>query len=331
MRPCDACGSRSVRPLLVNRLHSYQLDGQAAEWRYNLLACEDCGLAFVDPEPGWELIQTFYGDDYGPYDAQLGPPEKEAYSFKYRIARKRYRPAGKSGPGAVLDRATAEAVELGTGKRVSFSLGLPLQLPKDAHIFELGYGSGNWLLAMAELGYRNLYGYDIDANPNSEHRLRQAGVTVWHGEFLKETYPAGFLDCIRLEHAFEHLLDPIAVLKKCRSMLKPGGWLVMNFPARGSWSEVVSLEDHPTLDLPRHLYRHTPESTRLILIASGFSPVAIEPYPVAAHLTMVVNAWRERSGRRPIPLRVGDVMAPGYALFSRLTGRGEHITAWATA
>ena len=51
---------------------------------------------------------------------------------------------------------------------------MPVNLPRTARILDLGYGGGAWLLTMAGLGYRDLHGYDIDANSENAARLSRA-------------------------------------------------------------------------------------------------------------------------------------------------------------
>lgn len=316
--------------LLDNRTHHYRPAGVDKVWGYCLLRCSMCGLAFMDPTPDWDVMQTFYGDEYGPYNASVAAPEHEATSLKYRLARYRYSLYESRGWRAFAKAAVAGTAEVVSGRTITYSLGIPLQLGRGARIFELGYGSGNWLLAMARLGYHDLWGYDVDANPGNEERLRAAGVTTFNGVFLDMDLPEDAFDCIRLEHVFEHLLNPVQVLSHCRRMLRRGGYLVLNLPCGRSWSETISLEDHPSLELPRHLYRHTPTSARLMLEQAGYSVRGLRMYAVTNHLMRVVDAERRRHHRRPIPAQVFTVCAPAYALASRLSGRGEHMTIVAT-
>jgi SAM-dependent methyltransferase len=325
-RVCDACGSTRHELLIGELAHRYTMRGLDQLWEYRLLRCASCGLAFIDPTPEWEVMQTFYGDDYGSYLPSFAPPDEEAGSFKYRLARFRYSRHGPQRPFAVAKAALGTIAEVISGRTITYSVGVPLQLDRNARIFELGYGSGNWLLAMALLGYRNLWGYDVDANPTSEERLRSSGITTWRGIFLNLELPVGAFDCIRLEHVFEHLLSPVEVLAKCRRMLRPGGQLVLNLPCSGSWSEAISLEDHPSLELPRHLYRHTPTSARLMLERAGFEVKGLRVYAVTNHFERVINAERRRQGRRPLPSVLFRAFSPAYALASRFAGRGEHMT-----
>jgi len=139
---CEACGRQVLTIILDNLSHEYDLNGRHTVWAYRLMECAKCGLGFVDPKPEWEVIETFYDESYGCYL----PAEGEAKSLKYWIAKQRYAFDGSKKPVAFMSTALGMACELLTGKTVSFTLGIPLRLPKGAHIFELGYGSGSWLL-----------------------------------------------------------------------------------------------------------------------------------------------------------------------------------------
>ena len=227
----------------------------------------------------------------------------------------------------------ATGIEWVSGRTVTFSLGFPLQLTKDAAIFEMGYGAGRWLRIMASLEYKNLYGYDLDANPNHTSGLQSAGINLSSGMFLENQYPEAHFDCIRLEHVFEHLLNPVDVLKKCHSMLKPGGFLVMNLPCKSSWSRSISSRHWGALEPPVHIFHYTPESARLMLGQAGFQSLGIKPYSVADQLAGTINnVIAARALKLPtMGGRVCRIIAPLYRLLGRVSGRGDFMTIWARA
>ena len=226
-------------------------------------------------------------------------------------------------------RDSAAAVELSTGRTFTYTLSIPLQLPLCAAILDVGYGSGNWLLTMAELGYRNLSGYDIHADPEVVAKFDQRGIRLL-GELGEHCNEDSSYDCIRLEHVFEHLSDPKGVLETCRRILKPGGRLLLNLPCAESWSERVSLVDNPSLELPRHLYRHSQESIRTMLEEAGFRVVGIISYGVVNHVLRCANARLRRRGLRGIPLSLGALLGPAYSAFCHATGKGDHMTIMAS-
>jgi 2-polyprenyl-3-methyl-5-hydroxy-6-metoxy-1,4-benzoquinol methylase len=326
---CDACGSQRINVILNDLSHNYENDGIPTMWRYKLLECQDCGLGFINPMPRWSLLQTFYDEHYGNYDITTTSPEAEAKSLKYQIARARF--AGISPTRLrITTKATLGMIaEWITGRTVSHTLGIPLQLPKDAHVFDMGYGSGSWLLTMSMLGYENLHGYDIDANSKNAYPLRAAGMKISNGIFHENEYAPSAFDCIRLSHVFEHLLDPVRVLEKCHTMLKPDGFLVMDLPCKNSWSMKLSLKESPALQLPKHIYHHTQSSVRLMIEAAGLIPISIQAYSVAGQLGGTVNSILLEKRRKTIPLSLFELLAPMYRVFGKVTGKGDFITAWA--
>ncbi|MGA9995592.1 MAG: class I SAM-dependent methyltransferase [Pyrinomonadaceae bacterium] len=315
--------------MLDHLSHAYGSNGEVKEWQYRLLECKECGLGFVDPEPTWELLQTFYEEDYGNFDGSSAANLHNAHSLKYRIAKLRTATIVSGGLPAMMKASLGALTEWTTGRTIPYTLSIPLQLHKDAYILDVGYGSGNWLLAMSDLGYCNLYGYDIEVNTQNLSRLRDRGVNVSSGLFLENEYPNEMFDCIRLDHVFEHLLDPIEVLKKCKKLLKPDGILVMSFPCKNSWSMNLSLTNSPALQIPKHLYHHTQKSTKLMLEAAGFIPQRIHAYSVASQLGGTINKMLDERHKRGIPLLAFEIVSPMYKLFGALTRKGDFMTVWA--
>jgi 2-polyprenyl-3-methyl-5-hydroxy-6-metoxy-1,4-benzoquinol methylase len=286
-------------------------------------------MGFVDPEPTPDILNTFYTPAYGIY--QSSDADGTITPVKRRIAQLRMSTHVNRGPLASLRALVGLLAETVSGRTVTASLGVPLQLPPDAMLFDVGFGSGAWMKSMARLGYRNIFGYDIDANRSRTERLSAEGIVVSHGLFLENQYPPHSFDCIRLSHVFEHLIDPVAVLRKCREMLRPGGIVVMDHPCFHSWVVKLGLDYSPSLVLPMHLYHHTPKSTRLMLLKAGLIPMEVKAFSVPPHLGAMMNNARKAKGKGMIPTRVFDLLGPAYRLFGIATGRGDCISAWARA
>ena len=149
--PCESCGSTAFKTVLDNQVHDYQDQGKPATWHYELHQCANCGMGFINPKPSFELLQTFYNADYGCYVANMDLA-KEANSVKYKLAKLRYASTFGCGLNNRIATAFGVVAEWLTGKVVSYTLGLPLNLPKDSRILEVGYGSGYWLSILAQLG-----------------------------------------------------------------------------------------------------------------------------------------------------------------------------------
>jgi SAM-dependent methyltransferase len=329
---CHACGSRTISEWLSGFVHSYREAGVDKTWNYSLVECQSCGLGFISPMPDLRLLQTFYQRDYHCYqeNSQSDPRNEQR---KHRIARFRF--AGSLAPttslAALGKRGLAITAEWLSGKTISYSLGIPLQLPLDAAIFELGYGSGYWLKAMSFLGYTNLYGFDIDVSTVNRRELNSLGVTLTGGDFLTNDYPDDYFDCIRLEHVFEHLPAPRDVLQKLWAMLKINGHLVMTFPCKHSWSRKISSQHWGPLEPPVHLFHHTPESVQILFDQHSFTLKAVRPFSVTDQLFGTLDNVRTAKGKTTSSVlrRASRVIAPAYRAFGRMTKRGDFMTVWA--
>jgi len=325
-RKCEACGNREHLVVLDKLSHEFIRNGRREKWHYKLLECSNCGLGLVDPKPSWQLMQTLYDETYGSFDNSGPANAHDANSIKFRIARMRGARFGARGLSALTKAGLACFAEWATGKTISYTLSIPLQLDRSSYIFDLGYGSGNWLLALSEMGYRNLYGYDIAANRFNASRFSAAGIAVSSGVFVNNDYPAASFDCIRMEHVFEHLPNPVEVLDKCINMLKPGGFLVMSFPCKDSWSFRLSMKESPALQVPKHLFHHTAQSARAMLESAGFTPLRITAYSVSSQLAGTVNNLLGKRNQKAIPTLLFEMVSPLYRVFGRVSGKGDFLT-----
>ncbi|MBN2392185.1 MAG: class I SAM-dependent methyltransferase [Anaerolineae bacterium] len=227
-----------------------------------------------------------------------------------------------------MKTAFGMAIEWASGRTVAYSHGIPLQLAKDAKILDFGYGAGTWLLSMSRLGYRDLSGYDIDANKNNSSCLMASGIEVTSGDFLENSYRESTFDCIHMAHVLEHLLKPREVLAECYRILKPGGILVLGSPCIDSWVARLSLRHFPGLQIPWHLYHYTPKSATLLFESTGFRIRNAKPYAAPQHLPLCVNALLRDSGlkRVEIPSFLFAPVLPIYKLLCILTRKGECLT-----
>lgn len=109
----------------------------------------------------------------------------------------------------------------------------PLNLPKDAHILDLGCGPGYFLDEMKEREYSNLVGVtlsegDIKLCESKGHTIKQYDLS-----FLPHTdgYHDESVDFIFLRHALEHSPFPMISLMEYNRVLKQGSKIYIEVPA----------------------------------------------------------------------------------------------------
>ncbi len=109
----------------------------------------------------------------------------------------------------------------------------PMNLPKDAHILDLGCGPGYFLDAMKEREYTNAFG--VTLSPGDVKICEDKGHTVkkYDLSFLpqKDGYYDESVDFIFLRHALEHSPYPIFSLMEYNRVLKQGSKIYIEVPA----------------------------------------------------------------------------------------------------
>lgn len=268
------CALANTRVLLQGE-STYWDDGRTGRLPYEYRLCTRCQMGFVHPTPSEAVLERFYTSDYAYYQEAGDHPGREAGSLKYALARLRYRHLTQPGWVHSAGAAVAALAEALSRKTVTFTLGIPITLPKDARLLDYGYGSGSWLQTLRLLGYTHLAGYDIAANSERGRELEAQGIEVIPQGSLARLAGAS-LDCVRLEHVFEHLVDPLAVLRDLHRLLRPGGLLLMTFPSIYPWLKMKDLASSPFrtyLQLPIHVAHHSIESSTRLLSASGFAGI----------------------------------------------------------
>lgn len=132
-------------------------------------------------------------------------------------------------------------------------------------VLDVGCGSGGWLVSKALAGWGNLYGCDPfleeDRHYGDRVHIRSSSIHEMEGE--------GTFDVIRMSDSFEHMADPLEVLKSARRLLKEDGVLYMSIPTYPN----IAFERYGPhwyqLDAPRHLFLHSKESLEYLARDSG--------------------------------------------------------------
>jgi len=109
----------------------------------------------------------------------------------------------------------------------------PMELPKDAHILDLGCGPGYFLDAMKEREYTNVTG--VTLSPGDQQTCRDKGHNIkgYDLSFLpqRQGYYDESVDFIFLRHALEHSPYPIFSLMEYNRVLKQGAKIYIEVPA----------------------------------------------------------------------------------------------------
>ena len=168
-------------------------------------------------------------------------------------------------------------------------------------ILDVGCGSGDLLEHFARRGWAT---YGIDPSRAAVDAASRRGAEVHHGTVDNQPWPAEFFQAITFQHSLEHIPDPISALRRTRSLLVPGGSLVIEVPNWGCWQRRLLFRNlWFGLDLPRHQQHFSPralsnlaEQLDLEVRAIGTSSTAISTayslhFLIAGHWTPGWKLW----------------------------------------
>ena len=156
------------------------------------------------------------------------------------------------------------AVYLGTGKGRGVPWAKRVGIGVNERLLDLGCGSGEQLLRLWLYGYRHLVGADPFLSEDSELVPGVPLLKRYHNDL------EGEFDWITMNHSFEHVPDPRAVLRSTHRCLAVGGRALIRMPIMGTnaWRKYGS--NWVQIDAPRHLVVYTLEAIQKIALSEGF-------------------------------------------------------------
>jgi SAM-dependent methyltransferase len=150
---------------------------------------------------------------------------------------------------------------------------------------DIGTGLGGILDLMKDVA-SEVHGVELQAEVR-DYLNKEAGLKVYDG---LESIPSGkIFDVVTLFHVFEHLSDPVGMLKQVREKMNVGGKLVIEVPhANDFLIRFLDLESFKSFTFwSEHLILHTRTSLEIMLRAAGFANVTVsgyQRYPLANHM-----------------------------------------------
>lgn len=190
-------------------------------------------------------------------DARAAPPPSELYP-----------PFEQSDTAA--QRSARQALSLFTLQRARV-----VEAAKPSgRLLDYGAGAGGFARFMAGRGFEavGLEPYSLGTTLEEPHlRLVRAPLAKVKGEL-------GQFDVITMWHVLEHLERPVPLLEELRSLLAPGGVLVVSVPNFASWQSELFKGGWFHLDPPRHLLQFDPATLEACLRRAGFTVSSSAPF-----------------------------------------------------
>jgi SAM-dependent methyltransferase len=223
---------------------------------FNYLECGNCHCLQLTDIPG--DLAKYYPEDYYSY-FRKGEEHYIRQGFSKTLKRKL-----KKG---LLDHYLRGKSPIGKMLAPKFRGYYPWikkdMLTSHSNILDVGCGAGELLLKMHNDGFRRLTGLDPFIKEDIHYNC---GIII-HKKTLDQL--GGKYDLIMMHHAFEHMDEPLNIIRNIRGLLHPGGVALIRIPVGDSYAWHKYGVDWVQLDAPRHIFLHTEKSMQILCDQAG--------------------------------------------------------------
>ncbi len=214
---CYQCGSNESTFFLKGE---EDLTGKDGEFQY--VKCNNCELVYQNPRISISGIKEFYDTEY------IAHRKKKNWGILtplYEHAMSKH------------DREKEKLVR-------SY-----MRIDKNTRVLDVGCAVGTFLLHLNKKYECQISGVDFKENleyPDFEK------IDFHEGLFYEQDLPKQSFDLITMWHFFEHDYDPNQTLKYAKSLLKPGGLLIIEVPRLDSLTFKLFKSKWPGIQAPQH-------------------------------------------------------------------------------
>jgi 2-polyprenyl-3-methyl-5-hydroxy-6-metoxy-1,4-benzoquinol methylase len=324
-RPCVLCSSTAFRFAVTGYDRM-----QARSDDFNYVRCVRCGLLTLARLPSPEQIPALYPGDYlsfiNTWQRDLDKPvNRLAIKYLYGV-----------------DSVSRPRLARAIFRMLSGRIMPGIQEPYGANrLLDIGCGSGESLEVYRRLGW-HVRGVEI--NQQAVAACREKGLDIHQGTVFDAPFGTQRFDLILLSHVIEHVLEPVAVLRRVAELLAPQGKIVITTPNTRGLGFLMYGSCWLHLDAPRHLFLFDANTIRLLSARAGLAVSRVvtqsSPQTLAEsrhysktqgprfpHTFAGRQALLRESARQRRPHRVyRDVVSP-LAYFSSLFGKGDILEA----
>jgi SAM-dependent methyltransferase len=204
------------------------------EGSFQMVRCPSCQFIFLNPRPTLDSLLRFY-QAYLPEEG----PSIESWEEMMR---------------PIFHRA----------------VNLLKQYGRKGRLLDVGTGFGFFPVEMKKRGWEAA---GVEISQKAMDYARDAlGLTIFSGPLEKVAFPDNDFDAVTAFYVIEHLSHPMAFLRECHRILKPGGLLLLRYPHTTPIKTLLHFFGikNRLYDLPAHLSDFSPRMIQQCLERIGF-------------------------------------------------------------
>ena len=256
--PCPLCRSDDAQPVWSTPDRALGVPGV-----YTVARCRACGFLYQRPRVRDDALVLCYPDHYPRHQEPSPRVPFRGSPARIRAVRcalaKHLAYPGFRGDFGVLTRLRAR----GLVARLRWSC--PPWIGRGRYL-DVGCGSGATLGVAQALGW-DVSGIEVDEAAAAKARRFTRNLHV--GDVLDAPFADGCFDVVTAFHVLEHVVDPVAVVRRMLDWLAPGGLLIVEVPNAGGLGAALFGRSWVGLELPRHLSHFTPATLERTIRTAG--------------------------------------------------------------
>lgn len=147
------------------------------------------------------------------------------------------------------------------------------RLKRKGAFLDIGCATGHLLSGIRQHCDWDVHGVEFGAAAVDYARAK-LGLEVRQGDLCQAGYPDTFFDYIHLNNVLEHVLDPVALLRECRRIIKPDGRFFLAVPNGANdhlgIAAYYASEGTPARSHNGHVYFFPRSTLKWLLARAGF-------------------------------------------------------------
>ncbi|MDX1959852.1 MAG: class I SAM-dependent methyltransferase [Leptospiraceae bacterium] len=242
---CNSCGEKKFRSVLEKESSKAEL--------FQVVACVNCGLVQVNPQPSFEEVEKYYSNEY--FTKRTDRGYDDYYSSKIRSEIERVFQLNLNDLGFFEWEET---------------------LKSEKNTIDIGCAAGYFTAFMKGRGW-NAEGIEIAKDPVQFAR-DVLTLNVHNDDFLNWDKEAkNQYDLVTLWASIEHLHKPKETLEKIQRHLKPKGRLILSTCRYGVLAKIFQ-KNWRYLNVPEHLYYYSLSGIVSLVESIGYKKIKSVTY-----------------------------------------------------
>lgn len=247
--------------------------------KFQIYSCQHCDLRFTNPRPNDDQLAGYY--DSNEYISHSNESASLIGNL-YKIART-----------FTLKRKRKLIEKLSPNKR----------------LLDVGCGTGHFI------DYCQQHGWQVNGvEPNEIARVQAEDKTkIIIQQDLSEVIDTSY-EVITLWHVLEHLPDLENIMNQLKSLLTPGGVLIIAVPNFDAYEAAVFKEYWAAYDVPRHLYHFNRNAIGQLVNKHGLKIVSTYPMKLDSFYISLLSNKNKSNSNKYINSFITGLLSNIYAI-----------------